>query len=89
MFVGGIAAAGRRALREGSTLAPGAIAVCLAWLLHAGIDWDWQLPAVTLPALALASGLIAASSTPIPRSAPADWLEARPREEEPVTVAAR
>jgi O-antigen ligase len=23
--------------------------------LHAGIDWDWQLPAVTLPALALAA----------------------------------
>jgi O-antigen ligase/polysaccharide polymerase Wzy-like membrane protein len=89
VFVGGIAAAGRRALRQGAPLAPGAIAVCLAWLLHAGIDWDWQLPAVTLPALALAAGLIAASSTPIPRSAPADWMEARPHEEEPVTVAAR
>ena len=27
-----------------------------AWLLHATIDWDWQLPAVTLPAIVLAGG---------------------------------
>ena len=29
------------------------------WPLHASIDWDWQLPAVTLPALVLAGGLVA------------------------------
>ncbi len=27
-------------------------AVFLAWAVHAGLDWDWEVPAVTLPALA-------------------------------------
>ena len=39
---------------------------CVAWLLHASIDWDWQLPAVTLPALVLAGGLLAASEKRLP-----------------------
>ena len=61
LFVGGVAAAGRRALRAGAPIAPGACAVCGAWLLHASIDWDWQMPAVTLPALVLAGALLAAA----------------------------
>ncbi|HEV2874005.1 MAG TPA: O-antigen ligase family protein, partial [Thermoleophilaceae bacterium] len=59
LFLGGVAACGRTALRAGAPLAPGACAVCAAWLLHASIDWDWQMPAVTLPALVLAGGLLA------------------------------
>jgi hypothetical protein len=59
LFLGGIAACAARALRSGAPLAPGATAVCAAWLLHASIDWDWQMPAVTLPALVLAGGLLA------------------------------
>ena len=35
-----------------------AAAPLVAWLLHAWIDWDWQMPAVTLPALVLAGLLI-------------------------------
>jgi O-Antigen ligase len=89
LFVGGVAAAGRRALRQGAPLAPAASAVCVAWLLHAAIDWDWQLPAVTLPALVLAGGLLAAGEQRLPGAAPADWLTWRPRKQEPVTVAAR
>ena len=27
----------------------------IAFALHAGLDWDWQLPAVTVAALALAA----------------------------------
>ena len=65
-----------RALRQGAPLAPGATAVCAAWLLHATIDWDWQLPAVTLPALVLAGGLLAASEERLPGAAPADWVPA-------------
>jgi len=61
LFLGGVAVCGRRALRAEAPLAPGACAVCAAWLLHASIDWDWQMPAVTLPALVLAGGLLAAS----------------------------
>jgi hypothetical protein len=60
-FLVGVAAAGRRALAAGAPLAPGVCAVCAAWLLHASIDWDWQMPAVTLPAIVLAGGLIAES----------------------------
>jgi uncharacterized membrane protein YidH (DUF202 family) len=87
LFLGGIAAAGRRALRIGAPLAPAACAVCTAWLLHATIDWDWQLPAVTLPALVLAGGLLAASERRLPGGAPAaDWQPAAKRE--PVTVVA-
>jgi len=36
-----------------------AAAALLAWAAHACIDWDWELPAVTLPALVL-SGLLLA-----------------------------
>jgi hypothetical protein len=74
LFVGGVAAAGGRALRQGSPLAPAACAVCVAWLLHAAID--------------LAGGLLAASEQRLPGAAPADWLSWRPPEQEPVTIAA-
>jgi hypothetical protein len=88
LFLGGVAAAGRRALRRGAPLAPGACAVTVAWLLHATIDWDWQLPAVTLPALILAAGLLAASELPEPAPA-AESEEPEPRREvRPLTVAA-
>jgi hypothetical protein len=89
LFVGGLAVAARRALRQGAPLAPAASAVGVAWLLHATIDWDWQLPAVTLPALVLAGGLLAASEKRLPGAAPADWVPAPGREQQPVTVAAR
>jgi hypothetical protein len=46
------------ASRAGPTAA-GSIAALAAFGLHAGIDWDWELPALTLVALALAAGLIA------------------------------
>ena len=35
-----------------------------AWAVQAGFDWDWELPAVTLPFFALA-GLALASSRPV------------------------
>ena len=57
LMVGGVAAAARRALGRRRALAAGPTAALVVWLLHASIDWDWQLPAVTLPAIALAGGL--------------------------------
>ena len=60
LFLGGVGEAARRAVRRSHPLAAGASAVCL-WLLHASIDWDWQMPAATLPAMVLAGGLLAAS----------------------------
>lgn len=40
----------------------------LAFLLHAGVDWDWEVPAVTIPALFCASVVLAAARPA--RSAP-------------------
>jgi hypothetical protein len=58
IMVGGVAVAAGRALRHRPEPAAGACAATLAWFLHASIDWDWQLPAVSLPAIVLAGALI-------------------------------
>jgi hypothetical protein len=62
------------------------VAVCVAWFLHAAIDWDWQLPAVTLPAVILAGGLLAASERRV-EGVPDAWLAAEPRRD-PVALSA-
>ncbi|HEY1595826.1 MAG TPA: O-antigen ligase family protein [Thermoleophilaceae bacterium] len=63
-LLGGVGWAAARALRANAPLAAGLMAGALVWLLHASIDWDWQLPAVTLPAIALAGALIALGERP-------------------------
>jgi hypothetical protein len=70
LLLGGVAAAGRHALRAGAPVAAGACAACSAWLMHALIDWDLQLPAVTLPAVVLAGALLAASELRAAEPAP-------------------
>jgi len=52
LFLGGIAAAARRG-------PPTLVAVLVAFALHAGLDWDWELPALTLTALLVAAKLLA------------------------------
>ena len=64
LMIGGVAVAGGRALERRPEVAAGAFAVGTVWLLHASIDWDWQLPAVTLPALIAAGAVLAASEPP-------------------------
>ena len=59
LFLGGIGAAGVRLYRRDPGVATGPIAALAAWALHAGLDWDWEMPAVTLVALGLAAALIA------------------------------
>ncbi|HTX30133.1 MAG TPA: O-antigen ligase family protein [Solirubrobacteraceae bacterium] len=44
-------------------------AVMLIWALHAGIDWDWEMPVVTLPFFALGGFML---SRPVPGSSAAD-----------------
>jgi hypothetical protein len=61
LFVGGVFLAGRRAQGRSPTLAAGLSAGATVWALHAAIDWDWQLPAVALPAVVMAGALIALS----------------------------
>jgi hypothetical protein len=66
--VGGIVACGLRALRRDREAALGPIAAFATLGLHAGIDWDWEMPAVTIPALVLA-GLLMVLAEPEDRAA--------------------
>jgi hypothetical protein len=61
LMLAGALVAGRRALRRAPGAAAGLVAGALVWFLHASIDWDWQLPAVTLPAIVLAGAFVALS----------------------------
>jgi O-antigen ligase len=48
-------------------------AAALAWALHAGIDWDWEMPAVTLWVFATGGAALASSrraSGPLTRAPP-------------------
>ena len=42
-------------------LVPLTLAAFAAFLVHAAVDWDWEMPAVTLTALACAAALLAAA----------------------------
>lgn len=46
---------------RGSPIAAGALGAYVAYLVHAGIDWDWEMPAVTLAALACGVALLLAA----------------------------
>ena len=59
LFLGGVAAAVVRLYRLDRRAAAGPAAGLAAWAVHAGLDWDWEMPAVTLPALLLAAAAIA------------------------------
>ncbi len=59
LAIGGLTVAARQALARRRALAAGSVAALVVWALHASIDWDWQMPAVTLPAIVLAGLVIA------------------------------
>jgi cytochrome c-type biogenesis protein CcmH/NrfG len=42
-------------------LAPAALGAYVAFVLHSGIDWDWEMPAVTLAALFCGEALLLAA----------------------------
>ena len=57
-------------------LVPGAAGAYAAYLVHTGVDWDWELPAVTLAGLLCGAAILVAArgSFRSPRlSAPARW----------------
>ncbi len=78
-FVGGVAFAAWRAMRLRPELAAGPIAALVVYVVHAPLDWDWQMPAVTLVAIALAGQVIALAQSS-PRRSASEWR--RPRAEE-------
>jgi O-antigen ligase len=61
LLLGGSAVAARRAYRAAPELAAGPTAVTAVWMTHSLLDWDWEMPAVTLIALVCAGALIAAA----------------------------
>ena len=58
-FLAGVALAARDALRRAPAAAAGAVAAVVTYVAHSPLDWDWQMPAVTLVALVLAGALLA------------------------------
>jgi O-antigen ligase len=64
LLVAGVVAGARQAYRADPVLAAGPAAALVAYAFHASIDWDWEMPALSLVAVALAGLLLARSSTP-------------------------
>ena len=62
-------------LARGHPLVPAALAAYVAYLVHASVDWDWELPAVTIAALACGVGIVAAAGREDDRwlAPPARW----------------
>ena len=63
----GLRAVKRREPGSQRLLAAGAFAAGLAYAIHSLYDWDWEIPAVTLPALLLL-GVLVASRARVPGS---------------------
>jgi hypothetical protein len=61
LMLAGIALAARDAWRRDPVLASGACAALTAWALHAGLDWDWEMPGLTLVVIVLAGLLLGAA----------------------------
>jgi hypothetical protein len=58
----GIGLASRDAVRlRGAAVVAGPIAALSAYAFHSAIDWDWEMPALTLVGVALAGALLAAA----------------------------
>jgi O-Antigen ligase len=58
-FLGGLTVAARRAHRLAPAAAAGPLAGCVVYIAHSPLDWDWQMPALTIVALVLAGALLA------------------------------
>jgi O-antigen ligase len=69
-FLWGVAAAARELWRRAPALAAGPIAALVLWAAHAGIDWDWELPALTMIALALGGALVGWAGMAAPAAIP-------------------
>jgi O-antigen ligase len=59
VFLAGVGFAAADALRTAPALAAGPLAGFVVYVAHAPLDWDWEMPAVTLIAVVLAGLLIA------------------------------
>jgi O-antigen ligase len=69
LFLGGVAASVPGAFRRQPELVVGPAAGMGAWLLHAQLDWLWEMPAATLNVLVLA-GLVLGAARSAPPAPP-------------------
>jgi O-antigen ligase/polysaccharide polymerase Wzy-like membrane protein len=46
---------------RGQPLVPAAVAAYCCFLIHAGVDWDWEMPAVSIAALSVGATLLVAA----------------------------
>lgn len=59
LFFGGVATAAARLHGRDPAAAAGLAAVLVTWAVHTGLDWDWELPALTGVALLVAAAAVA------------------------------
>jgi hypothetical protein len=57
-LLAGVLLAARKVLGADAALAAGPAAGLVVWAVHAGVDWDWEMPALTLVAVTLAGMLL-------------------------------
>jgi hypothetical protein len=69
MLFGGVAVVARQVHGTAPSLAAGPIAALVAYAVHSPLDWDWQMPAVTLVAVVLA-GMLLGATAPQPSEEP-------------------
>jgi hypothetical protein len=78
LFLGAIVCAALAARRHPRALGRARVAAvsaaCVVWIVHAGVDWDWQMPALTGVFILLAAALL-----PVGRTTPGAGRERRPR----------
>jgi uncharacterized integral membrane protein len=60
LFLGGVGVAAARARRA----EPGLVAALAVYAAHSAIDWDWELPALTLVAVVAAGAVLATTIAP-------------------------
>jgi O-antigen ligase len=61
-LLGSVAISARATYRVDPALAAGPTAALAAWAFHSAIDWDWEMPALTLVAVVLAGPLLGRAS---------------------------
>jgi O-antigen ligase len=57
-FLAGLGAGAVAAVRRAGPAAAGATAALAVWALHSAVDWDWEMPALSLVALVLGAWLL-------------------------------
>jgi hypothetical protein len=61
-----VAASAVRVHRRDPGLGTGLASVVGVWAVACALDWHWEMPAVTLPALLAAAALVARADPPLP-----------------------